>query len=89
MKTQILFLVIVLALNVASALGVVYARHDSRHLSVRLGELEAVRDESMAEWSRLQLEQAYLADAGNVETKARGQLGMLTPEEPRILVIRP
>lgn len=87
MKTQILVLIIVLIANVASALGVVYARHYSRHLAVQLGSLEKIRDEGLAEWSRLQLEQAWLADAGQVEAKAREQLQMVAPGQPRILVI--
>lgn len=87
MKTQILVLIIVLVANVASSLGMVYARHESRHLAVQLGGLEKIRDEGLAEWSRLQLEQAWLADAGQVESKARNQLQMVAPEETRILVI--
>ena len=87
MNARILILIIVLVIDVASALGVVYARHESRRLSVQLGMLEAQRDEAIAEWSRLQLEQAWLADAGQIEAKARRELGMRTPEETRILVI--
>jgi cell division protein FtsL len=88
LKTRILILVIALGANVVTALGVVYARHESRHLSVRLGALEQVRDEAVAEWSRLQIEQAYLADAGNVELQARRELGMVSPDRSRILMIR-
>lgn len=89
MNARILILVAVLVADIASALGVVYTRHQSRHLSVQLGGLEAARDEAVAEWSRLQLEQAYLADAGQIENKARQQLGMAPPDRTRILVIRP
>lgn len=87
MSGRILFLIIVLILDVASALGVVYARHESRKLSTQLGALEADRDQAIAEWSRLQLEQSWLADAGQIEAKARNELGMRSPEEARILVI--
>ncbi|KAA9129720.1 cell division protein FtsL [Marinihelvus fidelis] len=88
MNRLVTILIIVLLANVGSALAVVYARHDSRALAVRLGDLEKSRDEAMKEWSRLQLEQSYLADAGNVEAKARRELGMIDPEDPQILVIR-
>jgi cell division protein FtsL len=37
----------------------------------------------------LQLEQAWLADAGQVESKASQHLGMKAAENPRILVIEP
>ena len=89
MKARLLVLIIVLVADVGTALGVVYTRHQSRHLSVQLGTLEKARDAAMAEWSRLQLEQAYLADAGGIEQKARQQLGMTVPEESRILVVQP
>ena len=89
MNSRILIVVIVLMADIVSALGVVYTRHQSRHLAVQLGSLESQRDKSVAEWSRLQLEQAYLADAGQVEKKARGELGMTQPDQTNILVIRP
>jgi cell division protein FtsL len=89
LNARILLLIIVLAANVATALGVVYARHDSRNLSVKLGGLERVRDEAMAEWSRLKLEQAYLADAGMLESRARKELRMFAPEQIRMLLVSP
>jgi cell division protein FtsL len=88
LNTRILILITVLVADVASALGVVYARHQSRILSVELGVLETKRDAAVAEWSRLQLEQAWLADAGQIEAKARSELNMHSPEAPKILVIR-
>jgi cell division protein FtsL len=78
-----------LVFAVVSALGVVYTRHESRQYSVELGKLENQRDEFITEWSRLQLEQAVLADAGTVEPKARDSLGMTNPEKTMILVIDP
>ncbi len=87
MKKRLLFLIFILIADICSALGVVYTRHQSRHLAVQLGVLETWRDEAVAEWSRLQLEQAWLADAGQIEKTARSQLEMLQPEEIRILVV--
>lgn len=89
MKAQILILTAVLFADIATAIGVVYTRHHSRHLAVTLGTLEAQRDEAIGEWSRLQLEQAWLADAGQIESKARQQLNMASPEKTQILVIQP
>ena len=71
MNGRILTVIILLVAVIGSALGVVYTRHESRGQAVQLGELEGVRDDLIAEWSRLQLEQAWLADAGQVEAKAR------------------
>lgn len=89
MNGKLLVVVLMLAAVIVSALGVVYTRHESRHAAVQLGEFENQRDAMIAEWSRLQLEQAWLADAGQVERKARDQLGMKTPETLHIMVLRP
>lgn len=87
MNFRLILTLALLALVTTSALGVVYTRHQSRSLAVELGELENARDETIAEWSRLQLEQAWLADASHVESKARHELGMDQPAETRILVV--
>jgi cell division protein FtsL len=86
-KTQLFLLLLILLADISSALGVVYTRHQSRHLAVELGALESVQDQSVAEWSRLQLEQAWLADASQIETKARQHLQMQSPEVITILEI--
>jgi len=88
-KSQILILIIVLLANIGSALGVVYTRHESRLLAVELSALESQRDEGLEEWSRLQIEQGWLADASQIEKKARGLLQMQQPDKTQILVIRP
>ena len=89
MNKQLISVLLALGFAVISALGVVYTRHESRQFSVELGRLENQRDEFITEWSRLQLEQAVLADAGTVEPKARGALSMKNPEKSVILVIDP
>ena len=81
------FLVLVLVADIASALGVVYVRNESRALSAELGALESTHDEAMTTWSRLQLEQSMLADAGEVEGKARRELRMRSPESLNILEV--
>ncbi len=89
MNSQILILFLVLIANVSTALGVVYTRHQSRLLAVELGSLEKRQDEGLAEWSRLQIEQGWLADASRIEKTARGVLQMQQPAETHILVVRP
>lgn len=79
----------VLALVIGSALGVVNMRHQSRLLAVQLSELATEQDEGLAEWSRLQIEQGWLADASRIEKMARGVLHMQQPEKTQILVIEP
>jgi len=89
LNARFILLLIALVAVIGSALGVVYTRHESRRHAVELGLLEDQRDAYIAEWSRLQLEQAWLADASHVEGKAREQLRMQAPSEARILVVEP
>ena len=89
MNAQVLVLILVLIADISSALGVVYTRHQSRLLAVELGALEVRQDEGLAEWSRLQIEQGWLADASQIEKTARGALQMRQPDETQILVIHP
>lgn len=84
-----LLLLILTAAVLASAIGVVVLRHESRQLFVALQEAEAKRDAARVDWSRLQLEQAWLGDAGRVEARAREKLGMKSPDDVRILVTSP
>jgi cell division protein FtsL len=89
LNARLIIVLLTLAAVIGSSLGVVYTRHESRRQAVALGLLEDERDAYIAEWSRLQLEQAWLADASHVESTARERLGMQPPAETRILVIEP
>jgi cell division protein FtsL len=89
LSSKILILLLVLIADVSSALGVVYTQHQSRLLAVELDGLETIQDENLAEWSRLQIEQGWLADASQIEKTARGVLQMQQPGETRILVVHP
>ena len=83
-------LVMILAMVVlASSLGVVYAKHQSRKLFVELDTLKKERDEMNVEWGRLQLEQSTLATHGRIETTAKKRLQMITPEYDKVLIVRP
>jgi cell division protein FtsL len=80
----------VLALAVvASAIGVVYARHRHRLAFIELSALERSRDELNIEFGRLQLEQATWAETNRIDQIARNQLGMKFPEGADIVVIKP
>lgn len=75
------------ALLAASAIAVVYARHESRRLFVELSALDAERDELNIEFGRLQLEQATWADTHRIETLARTELGLRFPDPAQLRVI--
>lgn len=67
------------ALVFCSALWVVNARHDARHLFVELQALEKERDRLNERWVRLELERSTWAIDDRIEAEARGQLNMKTP----------
>ncbi|TVS10249.1 MAG: cell division protein FtsL [Wenzhouxiangella sp.] len=81
-----LLFAILLASLLATSIGVVVLRHESRQLFVALQIAAADRDVANVEWSRLQLEQAWLAEAGRVEREARERLNMHRPDRVGILV---
>ncbi|MCK5386430.1 MAG: cell division protein FtsL [Gammaproteobacteria bacterium] len=85
MKLAMFLALIVLA----SSLGVVYAKHQSRKLFVELDTLKKERDEMNVEWGRLQLEQSTLATHGRIERTAIKRLNMVTPEYEQVLIVRP
>ncbi len=77
---------VLLAALLATSVGVVALRHESRQLFGALQQVERERDAAQVEWSRLQLEQAWLAEAGRVEDRARESLDMERPEQVSLLL---
>jgi cell division protein FtsL len=71
---------------IASAIGVVYARHESRRHFVELNRLTNERDNLNFEFGRLQLEQATWAENNRIEQIARGRLGMVSPGATEMIV---
>ncbi len=84
-----LLLIVVIVANIATAIAVVYARHQHRVLFVQLNQLDKARDELNIEFGRLQLEQATVGESNRVEHIARERLGMKSPESADVVVIRP
>lgn len=80
---------VLLVANVASAIGVIYARHRHRQLFVELSRLERSRDELNVEFGRLQLEQATVAESTRIDQIARVRLGMKFPGTNDVVVVRP
>jgi len=88
MSLRMLVVLLVLA-NIASAIAVVFARHEHRQLFIQLTALEKARDELNIEFGRLQLEQATWAESNRIDQVAREKLGMKFPESNEIVVVRP
>lgn len=84
------FLVAVLWVAVlASALAVVYAKHEARNRFIELQALTTERDELDIEWGQLQLEQSTWATHGRVEQAAREELHMVIPQATDLRIVRP
>lgn len=73
----------------ASAIGVVYAKHESRKLFIELQTLQGTRDKMNEEWGQLQLEQSTLATHARIDTVARTKLDMIAPTPETVVIVRP
>ena len=81
------FAILLLAV-VASAIAVVWARHQGRIAFVYLTQLQNQRDALNVDYGRLELEQATWAAPGRIEQIARSQLGMIDPPPDQAELIR-
>jgi cell division protein FtsL len=73
----------------ASAIGLVYSKHESRKLFVELEQANAHIVSLNNEWGRLQLEQSAWADHGRIERIARTRLNMKIPDANEVVFIKP
>jgi len=73
----------------ASAAGAVYSKYRARELFVELEHLNAGRDELVAEWGRLQLEQSAWSTYAFVERVASERLHMTIPDSRDIEILSP
>jgi cell division protein FtsL len=71
----------------ASAIAVVYMRHQHRLSYVALRSAQQVRDDLDTEWGQLLLEQSTWTMHHRVEGEASRKLKMVTPDPERIVVI--
>jgi cell division protein FtsL len=88
MTLRLLALAVLLIAMIASAIGVVYARQQSRLAFIELSRLGNERDNLNFEFGRLQLEQATWAENNRIDQIARGQLGMVSPSAAETMVIK-
>jgi len=89
-RQHILVIVTILFVAVlASALGLVYSKHQSRKLFVELEQANARIVSLNNEWGRLQLEQSAWSDHGRIERIARTRLDMKVPDANEVVFIEP
>ena len=76
-----------LAFTTASATGVIYTTHISRHKLNALHQLENQRNDLQVEWGQLLLEQSSLVSQGRIENLAIAELGMKIPAMENVVVV--
>lgn len=74
-------------LLLASAIGVVWSRHETRSLFVQLQNLHAERDGLDIAWGQLKIEQSWWASHGRVEQTARAGLKMVIPRPDEVRLV--
>ena len=76
-----------LAFNVATAMGIVYTKHESRMVFKSMRAMQEGIDQAKIEWGRLQIEESTLARFGRIEEIATTRLGMRMPEHGEIKTV--
>ena len=88
-RQRILIVVTLLfSLVLASAILLVYSKHQSRKLFVELQQLKYQVDALNTEWSQLQLEQSAWSGHGRIERIARKRLSMVMPESDEVVFVQ-
>ncbi|WP_430387781.1 cell division protein FtsL [Dyella sp. 20L07] len=83
-----IFMLILIAAVLSSAIAVVWTRHESRVLFVELTRLQNQRDDLNIEYGKLELEQATWAEPRRVDDESRQKLGMVNPKPLDVQLVR-
>ncbi len=73
----------------ASAIGGIYAKHESRKLFTELQRLNVERDRMEVVWGQLQLEQSTWSTYARVEQLARESMKMRPPTADEMMLLSP
>ncbi|MBS3743570.1 MAG: cell division protein FtsL [Wenzhouxiangellaceae bacterium] len=85
MKSWVVLLALLIAV-VATAVSLIALKHQGRDLFIELEREGRFQDQHQVEWSRLQIELAWLGETGRIETQAQERLDMQSPARIRVLV---
>lgn len=88
-SSQVMGMGILLGVLLASALGVVYTKYQSRQIFNEIQKQEMVLDHYEVEWGQLQLELTTLAEHNRVELVAREKLKLVMPVREKIIYLKP
>lgn len=87
-QRDVLITVVLVAILIASAIGVVSSVHTNRGLFNELSQLQGERDGYQREWSQLLLEQSALSAHGRIEHLAAEQLNLVVPGKQDIVLVQ-
>jgi len=87
--TRVVVLALIVGGSIASAIGGVYAKHETRKLFTELQRLNVERDRMEVEWGQWQLEQSTLATYARVERLAREEMSMRPPAATEMTLLEP
>jgi cell division protein FtsL len=88
-RQRVLIMITVLfSLVLASAILLVYSKHQSRKFFVELQQLRYQVDALNTEWSQLQLEQSAWSGHGRIERIASGRLSMVMPDSGDVVFVK-
>jgi len=88
-RQRVLVAAVLAVAVIASAVAVVYARHQSRQLFIELQRLSETRDDLNVDWGRLQIERSTWASLGRVEQIADEKLDMRVPDPGGVIIVEP
>ncbi|HEU4485374.1 MAG TPA: cell division protein FtsL [Povalibacter sp.] len=75
-------------LLLATAVAVVWSKHETRSLFIELQGLNKQRDALDIEWGQLKIEQSAWATHGRVEQTARADLKMVIPKPDEVQLVQ-
>jgi len=81
--------VLLAAVLVVCALGLVTSQHRARKLFVDVERAHGQTRELEVRWDQLQLEQSTLTTQGQVENAARSRLDMISPAPDQMVILKP
>jgi cell division protein FtsL len=81
--------VLLLAIFLGSAMGVIHSKYYARGLFTEIQNLKKKLDYFEVQWGQMQLELMTLADHNRIERKARNELGLVDPEQEKVIYIKP
>lgn len=87
MNNVTIMLVILAAINVCTAVAVVYTKHLSRQRYAELSQIQQTIEELDVQWSQLQIEESTFSEHGLVDRTARDRLGMVLPGHKGTIMI--